>query len=308
IDEDSSPKAIRYVDRSGGSWNSPELVHSFPGNPEIHFAAIDSSDAIHIAFAVSKTVKYISGSTGSWSAAATIHTDGDFPTVCGIALNLTDDILVMFGLNTGDYKSLFNDGSWAGAQTIDSPATGWSVGTLVFRSDGTAVAIYKAGTTGDIRLNVRGAGVSGVWSGADVLVAAADGAGADDMGPPALGLDADDTAYIIYQEDQSSADDNIYFKELDSLNNLGAEQTLDSNAEHPNTKNSVYTALWHQFPSSGIIAAAVHPVAITLEDNGSAYAEVYYQAASGVGLLPGYLWIEGGNLHYIDEDGNEVSL
>ncbi|KKL86502.1 hypothetical protein LCGC14_1944100, partial [marine sediment metagenome] len=284
IDEDSSPKAIRYLDRSGGSWNSPELVYEFSGDPQIHFAAIDSGNAIHIAFADGHTVKYITGSTGSWSGASTIHTDGDFPSVCAIAVTLDDDILVMFGVNTGDYKSLYYDGSWNAAQSIHSPTSGWSVGTLVIRSNGTAVAAYKCDTassgTGDIHLNVRGIGVSGVWSGADLLVAAADGAGADDMGPPALGLDANDFAYIIYQEDQSSADDNIYFKGLDSGNNLGSEQTLDSTSTHPNTKNSVYTALWHQNPALGGISPIAQPVAVILSDNGSAYADLFFDAFS----------------------------
>ncbi len=273
VDEDSSPKAIRYVDRSGGTWGSPELVYEFSGDPNVHFAAIDSGDTIHIALVNLKDVIYITGSTGSWSGAATAHTDTDFPNVCGVAIDSSDNIYVMFGLNTGNYKMIVNTGSWGSPETIEALATGYVVGSLVIDSSDDVHACYKGGSIGDIRYNKR---TSGLWGTAQ-LIAAADGAGADDIGPPAMAMDSSNNVYIIYQEDQSSADDTIYYKVITGGSGLaGAEKILDSTSTHPNTKNSVYTALWHKYPSSGIIGAARHPMAVILSDDGSFRADLFF--------------------------------
>ena len=61
-----SDDELRYADRSGGTWQTPEVIRVNLNIQEVD-AVMDSSDVIHIAY-TRVGVQYIKGSTGSLSA------------------------------------------------------------------------------------------------------------------------------------------------------------------------------------------------------------------------------------------------
>ncbi len=265
-------QTILYLSRSGGSWNAPESVLVEPG---IYYldACIDSGDTFHIAWTASGSdVYYLTGTSGSWGARETISNAGR--NGVSITVNSSDEPYVCYTKSSVPRTMMFaykTGGAWQAAVQA-STVSGWYPSICTDSNDDIHIVfLMQVGVIDHIYYRKR---TSGVW-GTEIDVATEkDAVG---FSAPILTLDSSDNAYIIYAGDWNATDETVWYRKITS-GVLGGEQVLDDDILQPDGYSSTYSGLWHRYPSSGVLAASLHPVVVLLQESNSD-ADVYFEAS-----------------------------
>ncbi len=292
--KDVSPgtDALRYVDRSGGTWGSPETIRADFNINEVD-AVMDSSDVVHIAY-TRTGVRYIKGSTGSWSAPEQVAASTSNPS---IAVDSNDKPYVVAVVSTGINMYEKTGASWSAAETIENTNQNGASPTCAMDSnddlhvtwrddDGNSVILYRK------RL-------SGTWQTEIEVLKDTDD---PTFEMPYISLDTNDDAYIAYNRNGNPNDNGIYFKKITGTT-LGTEQTIDSTLTRPGGRSSFACSLYHKYPSSGILASSLQPAIIALDADTD--ADIYFEIPTAGGVGPGIIAVVETRLHYVDAFGVE---
>lgn len=265
----SSGVSANYVDRSGGSWGTPETI---TGASQVRAAAIDSGDNVHIVFSSSGT-KWLKGKSGAWGSVETVDAGTD-NNVFDIAIDSNDQPYIVYDdSNTDKYHMRYRTSSWQAEEEIVDAESDSPLSIAIDSNEDVYCCFNKDGASvKGIWYNKR---TSGSW-GTEVRLTTEYTAGYQGLAI----IDTNDNVYFIYQF--RVADENIYYKKLTSGGSLGSETTLADDIARPNNKNSVYAGLWANFPSSSKVESALHPVVAILHETGL-NADIYY--ISGASLV-----------------------
>ncbi|KKM70025.1 hypothetical protein LCGC14_1444850, partial [marine sediment metagenome] len=283
---------IRYVDRSGGSWGSPETIHT----QSIGYlkAVIDSTDTIHIAYHGGGDTDYITGTTGSWSSPEEID---DANTMTDIAVNSSNEPIACFPT----FVRHRTGGAWAAASTFDDQSSSGDGGLIAVDSSDNWIVAWNNASGGTNDIYYRKYTVS--W-GTTIQVVTDARAVESGYNQPILILDTSDDAYIIYAYEPFATDETVWYKKIVS-GTLGVETILTADILHPNTKAPTFTGLWHKYPASGVLPATQCPTCIILDEHANGIdANLKFFALEAI-EEKGTIWIEGNNFHYFDENAFE---
>jgi len=291
---------VRYVDRSGGSWNAPETV--ITANHSNTVGVIDSLDNIHIIYD-SGTFQYITGSTGSWSGGEQITATSI--THADLAVNSSNEPVMVYRISSSQTGLMIRTGGAWTAYDSDIVNTSDSDGGTQYPMlciD--SVDDYHVCWNGD---NLAGSlcvfyrkKASGTWAAQQTIVSSL-----NDNYLSMLALDSSDNAYIIYQfERLTGQSEAVSYRKVTTGTTMGDVTVLDSSILQPNGESSLLTALYHRYPSSGILSPSVCPAVALLLENGT-QADIYYEANVAAGELVGLIAIVETRIHYFDAFGQE---
>ncbi|KKN30823.1 hypothetical protein LCGC14_0830310 [marine sediment metagenome] len=268
-DPASGNTEIRYVDRSGGSWGSPETVHTRTVTAQYPVrAVIDANDAIHIAYRDSDgDTDYITGTAGSWSSPEEIDDSVNFG---DIAVNSSNEPVVTF-LNFVRHRT---GGAWAAASTFDDQSASGHTAVIAIDSSDNWIVVWD--NSGAPTSNVYYRKYTGSW-GTTLEVTSDAQAVESGYSQPILILDTSDDAYVIYAYDPTATDETIWYKKIAS-GTVGPETILSSAITHPNNETPTFTGLWHKYPPSGVLPAAQCPTVILLDESGATDADLKFFA------------------------------
>ena len=268
---------LRYADRSGGSWQSPETIRE-DNNIQEADAVMDSSDAIHIVYYRSG-VYYIKGSTGSWSSPEAIPNAGAQPS---IAIDDNDKPYVVTVDKTGDTGIFMFEktgASWSAAETIENTNQQGSRPTCAMDTSNNLHVTWRDNDGNSVIL-YRKRSSAGSW-GTEIEVLKDTDDPAFEM--PYVSVDPSGNAYVVYNRDVDPADNGIYYKKITGTT-LGSEQTIDATLTRPGGASSFACSLYHRYPSSGVLASTAQPAIIALDADTD--ATIYYESGPIANVFP----------------------
>lgn len=300
-DPASGDDEIRYVDRSGGSWGSPETVYTTGDTFTFPSACIDSSDNIHITFDdnTNQDILYVTGAKGSWGSAETVYGSGDSDYGLSISVDSSSEPYVVFTGTDYFYVNYRTGGAWQTPVRVNTSGTTCFWGSIAIDSADNLHAVYTEtdGGTWAIYYKKR---TGGAW-GTEITVTE-ETATQTNLAPPILMLDTFDNVHIVYQGGEASTDETVYYKKITS-GVLGSEVTLDEDILQPHTRVSTYSGLWHKYPSSGVLR--IQPIVVLLHETASSNADIYFERFSASGEQAGVIAVVEERLHYVDAYGFE---
>jgi len=277
---DLATDEIRYINRQGGVWGTPETVHT-ENNIIVAKAVIDGTNRIHIVF-YRGTARYISGVSGSWDVAEVA--DAASAWRVDIAVNNSNEPVIVFDDGLNIYIRYKTGGVWQAADVVNA-INNWPQWTANVAVD--AVGDYHVAWQNEEDFLPFNYEVyykkkeGGVWLARQELASNVQ------EWYTGIGLDDEDNAYVLYQLD-TGAPEVVYYRKVTNGVILGAETVFDATMLRPNNDSSVFAFLYHKYPTKGVLPAALQPVVALLDEVpiGFPYANIFLYAARPIVFSP----------------------